>query len=564
MKQKVKAAAEDQRRQRQWQAEKIELIVNKLTLDIENVSSAKDPNRSDESLDPAQIQKFNQSLATTKEALVTLQQVVNNYGTTNSELETQNSKQTLKIEEYEKQIFELKQQLTDSKEKVRENVLRAGNLLSTVSFTNELKSETRSINHDAEEPQCDWKSKAHSLEAALSKTERARREEVLNLRHRIGEINSRNQKAIKQLESNIQMLEGEAATRMESLTELRNQNLRLKDELNQKSKKIIAAEEEFLKAMDEQSKLKMELKKLEEGYQKQEKLIKSKENSDHLKKSEERLEKRSSDELKDLRSKICIECKSKNDRVIVLEGELKRLNQKIEEARVDSANLEVKATQARKNVKELREDILGLNIALEAKQQEIAYLKREKLARKAASDPRSLNLGDSKPIISKSTARKILQQSSSRYDFEKSSKVDDQFSLGVNIKTSDMSRKMLSQITNLQRDDSIEKLDVNRNQALNKSTKNTKALDKSTKKTQALDTSVRTKTTKAKLGASEYSILSENTIINNNDLKPTSTIATKERMNRMVPSFISVSSNEGSVSNNRRFSVVNHSSSSRS
>ncbi|CAH7688644.1 expressed protein [Phakopsora pachyrhizi] len=360
------------------------------------------------------------------------------------------------------------------------------------------------------------------------------------------------------------MLEGEAATRMKSLTELRNQNLRLKDELNQKSKKIIAAEEEFLKAMDEQSKLKMELKKLEEGYQKQEKLIKSKENSDHLKKSEERLEKRSSDELKDLRSKICIECKSKNDRVIVLEGELKRLNQKIEEARVDSANLEVKATQARKNVKELREDILGLNIALEAKQQEIAYLKREKLARKAASDPRSLNLGDSKPIISKSTARKILQQSSSRYDFEKSSKVDDQFSLGVNIKTSDMSRKMLSQITNLQRDDSIEKLDVNRNQALNKSTKNTKALDKSTKKTQALDTSVRTKTTKAKLGTSEYSILSENTIINNNDLKPTSTIATKERMNRMVPSFISVSSNEGSVSNNRRFSVVNHSSSSRS
>lgn len=73
----------------------------------------------------------------------------------------------------------------------------------------------------------------------------------------------------------------------------------------------------------------------------------------------------------------CATCKEANERTGFLESEVVRLREVVGKMRMESADREVKIARLAKTREQLKEDIDGLNIALEAKQQEVSMLKRE-------------------------------------------------------------------------------------------------------------------------------------------------------------------------------------------
>lgn len=73
----------------------------------------------------------------------------------------------------------------------------------------------------------------------------------------------------------------------------------------------------------------------------------------------------------------CTTCKESGDRNNFLESEVVRLREVVGKMRMESADREVKIARLNKTREQLKEDIEGLNIALEAKQMELAMLKRE-------------------------------------------------------------------------------------------------------------------------------------------------------------------------------------------
>lgn len=73
----------------------------------------------------------------------------------------------------------------------------------------------------------------------------------------------------------------------------------------------------------------------------------------------------------------CTTCKEASERTGFLESEVVRLREVVGKMRMESADREVKIARLVKTREQLKDDINGLNIALEAKQQEVAMLKRE-------------------------------------------------------------------------------------------------------------------------------------------------------------------------------------------
>ena len=72
----------------------------------------------------------------------------------------------------------------------------------------------------------------------------------------------------------------------------------------------------------------------------------------------------------------CSSCADMQERAIFLEGEIVRLRESVSRMRMESSDREVKVARLTKQRDQLQEDVDGLNIALEAKQQELRLLKR--------------------------------------------------------------------------------------------------------------------------------------------------------------------------------------------
>ncbi|BGP43240.1 hypothetical protein JCM10449v2_007268 [Rhodotorula kratochvilovae] len=102
---------------------------------------------------------------------------------------------------------------------------------------------------------------------------------------------------------------------------------------------------------------------------------------------------RESDEVLEKRDRVLAETEKAAGRTIkeleALQKENNRLSDLVGKLRRDSADREVKVTKLKKRAAELEEDVFGLNIALDAKQQEASHWKRQmsslKLERERAS-----------------------------------------------------------------------------------------------------------------------------------------------------------------------------------
>lgn len=85
---------------------------------------------------------------------------------------------------------------------------------------------------------------------------------------------------------------------------------------------------------------------------------------------------RQSHERRRQAAETCADCKEAGTRTDFLEKEVIRMREQIAKMRMESADREVKVARLTKARDQLRDDVDGLNIALEAKQQEVHLLKR--------------------------------------------------------------------------------------------------------------------------------------------------------------------------------------------
>ncbi|KAM6493285.1 hypothetical protein JOM56_011419 [Amanita muscaria] len=85
-----------------------------------------------------------------------------------------------------------------------------------------------------------------------------------------------------------------------------------------------------------------------------------------------------------LKAELEVENKSNKDRVDALRDELERLRRQVHSLGQDSADKEVKIVQMTKQLSQKEEDMAGLNIALDSKQQELELMKRKQGVRGTA------------------------------------------------------------------------------------------------------------------------------------------------------------------------------------
>lgn len=167
--------------------------------------------------------------------------------------------------------------------------------------------------------------------------------------------------ALQDLENRIQGLEQEKQFADERINHL-NENLHQRDEdINQITQRMIAGESKVEQLREEMSSLKRE-----HSHVVDEQTRALQHASDQEKNAKTREE-----QFVRAKAEADVELKTNRDRVAALKDELDHLRRQIHILQQDSADKDIKIVQMTKQVSQDKEDILGLNIALESKQQEL-------------------------------------------------------------------------------------------------------------------------------------------------------------------------------------------------
>ncbi|MBW0466056.1 hypothetical protein O181_005771 [Austropuccinia psidii MF-1] len=436
VKRKIKAAAKVENTSRNEKAEKIELIVSqlsKLISGIENMTKHGSTEGQNPSVCPSGIDRLQNQLQQSKTAMKDLQPLLKEYASLNNNLKEHIPQQTEDL-----------QHTPAAQILAKERVQHLQQALEVSSA------------------QCEeWKSKALELKEAVEESKLHHDREVSRLKIEIEDLSKKytqvlaQDQDVKNLKDNIRMLEEEAQGRMEALSKFRSQSHALQDELKAKKKTLTTMEHNSLQTLEEVESLRNELKTAKQKHQfESERNAKMLENEEryctdraHMKsklQARDEQVKQLKAQLQQLSSTVCTDCEAKDIKVTMLEEQRNNLQTKLTELRAQLADQEGQIVRLRKNRNELQEDVEGLNIALQAKQQENAFLKRDKVMKKAG-------MNNSTSVAENNlTSRARPGKNTSTYQPPNPSKSASQDDPVKALTLED--RLMLSSITNIQRD----------------------------------------------------------------------------------------------------------------
>ncbi|ETW79905.1 hypothetical protein HETIRDRAFT_477546 [Heterobasidion irregulare TC 32-1] len=172
-----------------------------------------------------------------------------------------------------------------------------------------------------------------------------------SLREREGRVNSLEQE-LKYALDNAARLEQRVQQRDADVEELAHKVVAREDEVEDVREALSTAKREHARALDEQRRAVIDLSALEGGARTQlEAAIKAKAEAD-------------------------VAASTMKDRVAALEQDIERLHKQVHTLKTESADKEVSLVQMEKQRDHLRDDVQGLTIALDSKQQELELLKR--------------------------------------------------------------------------------------------------------------------------------------------------------------------------------------------
>ncbi|KNZ48925.1 hypothetical protein VP01_531g6 [Puccinia sorghi] len=376
------------------QAQRIASIVENLTCDIENMMAKCDMNMADEKngVSPDDFQQFQTQLQSSKVAMEKIQLLPQAPQNPISVLETRNSQQAVKIEADSKEIAMLRQQIVQLQDQVAHGTQVPATETSTTArstpasnngLANDLdQPHNASVVQSPEDPKtcCQESQVAYDCEVSRMKVE------IESLSKQLATMTVKDQD-LQDVKENVRMLEEEATSRMQAMAEFRSQAHSLQHELKTTKKSLQAAEDGQAESLEHIKQLQHKLDSitrdhLSELQANMDKLTQSQHeyNADRselmskLKTSHQESE-RLRVELVRLKSRPCQACEDKEIRATVLEQEQHSVQKKFDECRVKLAAQEAQIAGLNKHCKALEHDILGLNIALQAKQQENSYVR---------------------------------------------------------------------------------------------------------------------------------------------------------------------------------------------
>ncbi|KAF8654785.1 hypothetical protein AX16_003440 [Volvariella volvacea WC 439] len=239
----------------------------------------------------------------------------------------------------------------------------------------ELKQKVKSLEEKISNMELEWNdadSKKNTLEAEMEQVWRMK--DALEVeKHKLEKELQQQQEHVNELihalqegQDRINELDQERQFAIEN-TERLEENLRKRDkELTDLTQRIIDRESQSLELQEEISRMKWEhTRALDDRTRQLQEALTAKAQS------KTRLE-----DLVKERAEVDIELQTTKDRIAPLKDEADRLRRQVHELQQESADKEVKIVQLTKQRMQDKEDLNGLNIALDAKQQELELLKR--------------------------------------------------------------------------------------------------------------------------------------------------------------------------------------------
>lgn len=430
LKRKVKEAAENQRTERIQQSEKLEAIVNKLTSQIGSLNKLGEVGDTKWSMSLGEAMRLKSQFEEARSSVLTFQPLLESYRDSNSELEERNRSQTLEIERCHEEIKKLNERIEgiqEEKEVVRfltpakkvDKLIIEPNTINSLKLNKDLIKLRSEVEKKSKEilglknryteleirynEQIKRGSKVESvnderireLEKALQQSDQQVSElskqassssRIKELEKALQDSNQQISELSAKLSSSVSTTNEKYEQELEREVEEKGERLKKMVEKDQKTSKLI----DSLRSQEDQSKLDKE--KLEKEIKRIEiEFVRLQTQQSELKQIKETQEEKSKElevNLNQTQTQLELEIKTNQNQSneinflkeskSKLEKKVKECKEIIQKLRIESADREVKVTSLRKMKVGLKEDIEGLNIALEAKQQEVEYLKRER------------------------------------------------------------------------------------------------------------------------------------------------------------------------------------------
>ncbi|OAV94527.1 hypothetical protein PTTG_11993 [Puccinia triticina 1-1 BBBD Race 1] len=386
---KLQEAVMQQKTKQDQQAQRIASIVENLSSEIENLRMKCEINSAENTkmFSREDVHQFQTQLQSSKIAMQEIQQLPGNFKTSVAELQLLNLEQAEKISTDEKEIAMLRQQVQQLQRQVTSSPQLAVTERSTTGRLSPTSKDSRANDRESKV--------VHEREVSRMKIE------IESLSKQLAMVSVKDQD-LKHVKKNVRTLEEDAKTRMEVMAKLRAESHSLQHELKLTKKALKSAEDGQADALEQINRLQQRLdsisqERLSESQANLVKLTESRNgfNADlselmsKLKASFQEAEQLRV-ELERSKSETCKACEAKEIRTTVLQEERNSLQTQLDDCRAQAADKEVQIDRLRKIRKELKSDIEGLNIALEAKQHENSYLKRDRHVREAGLTSSSL------------------------------------------------------------------------------------------------------------------------------------------------------------------------------
>ncbi|KAG2005896.1 hypothetical protein CC2G_002262 [Coprinopsis cinerea AmutBmut pab1-1] len=200
--------------------------------------------------------------------------------------------------------------------------------------------------------------------------------------------NSELESQVSELQEDHQKMErdlGESEARVEQL----NRRISLLEEEVQLNKDIVSRTQETIRKRDaeieeysnrvaeqvaESERLQEELSTMRREYNR---LLDEQSRADHSMSNQEIENSKRIEQLIKQKAEVDVELDASRDKIAALQDEVERLRRQVHTLKQDSADNEVEVGRLRKQHAADKEDIMGLNMALDAKQQELELIKRQ-------------------------------------------------------------------------------------------------------------------------------------------------------------------------------------------
>ncbi|KAI7947760.1 hypothetical protein MJO28_009668 [Puccinia striiformis f. sp. tritici] len=408
MTESLQEAVLQQKSNQDQHAQRIASIVENLTSEIDSMMVKCETNSAEEKkgVSADDVHQFQTQLQSSKAAMEQIQELPADYKSSIAELELCNFQQAEKIAADQKEIAMLRQQIDRLQGQATSGTLAAtetitAGRLSPARRDGKANGSTQLSNAPGAQGQELSETPRREAKAVDEREALRMKIEIESLSKQLAIVSVKDQD-LKHVKENVRMLEEEAKARMEALAEFRTESLNLQHELKITKKALKLAEDEQAEASERINQLQHQLdsvnqEKLFESQANLAKLTESRNgfNADlselmaKLKASNQETEQLQI-EVERLKSDTCKDCQSKEIQSIVLQEERNTLQRNLDECKAQSADREVQLVRLRKARQDLRDDIEGLNIALQAKQQENSYLKRDRHVRETGLTSSSL------------------------------------------------------------------------------------------------------------------------------------------------------------------------------